>query len=71
MRLSGEEIAFFKQYGYLIKRCAMSEEQCSQARKRMWECDPPTHLLPIRDGAGCRGHRQSCSNMGTQTGGRV
>ena len=53
MRLSGEEIAFFKQYGYLIKRRAMSQEQCSAARKRMWECDPPTHLLPIRDGAGC------------------
>ena len=29
MRLTQEEIAFFKEYGYLIKRGAMDKELCA------------------------------------------
>ncbi|MFT7688466.1 MAG: hypothetical protein ACI9FB_003830 [Candidatus Azotimanducaceae bacterium] len=38
--LTSEELSFFKQYGYLIKRQAISISGCKRALDRMWETAP-------------------------------
>ena len=38
--LTPEELCFFKQFGYLIKRGAVPGEQCEQAVDMMWESAP-------------------------------
>lgn len=38
--LTPEELCFFKQYGYLIKRRAVTRERCEAALDRMWESAP-------------------------------
>jgi len=40
MKLSPEEINFFKEEGYLIKRKVMDEKLMAQARDRLWENKP-------------------------------
>ena len=42
--LTQEEICFFKQFGYLIKRNAMDTKDCAAAVERMWETAPPSIL---------------------------
>ena len=41
IKLSNEEIEFFKEEGYLIKRKVMNEDLMVQARNRLWEKAPP------------------------------
>ena len=41
-RLSIEEICFFKQFGYLIKRRVLDKARCADAIDRMWETAPPS-----------------------------
>ena len=55
--LSPEQIAFFKDNGYLLLRGILDSERCAQARDRLWsalpaECamkrdDPATHVGPF------------------------
>jgi hypothetical protein len=42
MRLSTDEIRFFKDNGYLIKRNVLDPDLCARARDRLWEGAPPT-----------------------------
>ena len=42
IRLSNDEIAFFKREGYLIKRNVLDPDLMEQARTRLWEGAPPT-----------------------------
>lgn len=41
VRLSGDEIRFFKREGYVIKRTVLDPELMVRARERLWEGAPP------------------------------
>lgn len=41
MRLSTEDIRFFKENGYLIKRGVLDPDLCARARDRLWQGAPP------------------------------
>lgn len=57
MRLTSEQVTFFKEQGYLILRGAMDPSLCAAARDRLWDClpagsmlvrdDPSTHIGPF------------------------
>lgn len=57
MKLSPEDIRFFKEEGYLIKRKVMDETLMAKARNRLWDNKPPeldrnnpeTWLGPIKE----------------------
>lgn len=59
LSLSEEQIAFFKDNGYLILRDVLDKNLCARARDRMWgslpegshikRADPATHVGPFRD----------------------
>ena len=41
MRLSTEDLRFFKENGYLIKRGVLDPDLCARARDRLWQGAPP------------------------------
>jgi hypothetical protein len=41
MRLSAAEVAFFKEYGYCIKRNVLDPDLCRRARDELWRSLPP------------------------------
>ena len=43
VRLSNEDILFFKREGYLVKRKVLDPDLMAQARNRLWEGAPPFH----------------------------
>ncbi|XOV82603.1 MAG: phytanoyl-CoA dioxygenase family protein [bacterium] len=57
MRLSHEQISFFKRYGYLLVRGVMDKALCAQVRDAMWDAlpadshlrrhEPTTHVGPF------------------------
>jgi hypothetical protein len=59
MKLTSEQLAFFKDNGYLILEGMLDTEQCARVRDRVWNTLPPdsylkrhdasTHLGPIQD----------------------
>lgn len=59
LSLTGEEIAFFKDMGYLILRDVLDRDLCARARDRMWGAlpegthlkrdDPATHVGPFTE----------------------
>lgn len=49
MRLSAEEVSFFKEYGYLIKRGLLDVPTCARARDELWKSMPPTAALKRDD----------------------
>ncbi|MEM7115316.1 MAG: phytanoyl-CoA dioxygenase family protein [Chloroflexota bacterium] len=59
MHLTAEQIAFFKENGYLLLPKALDTELCAQARARMWSSlppdsdlkrdDPTTHIGPFSE----------------------
>ena len=70
-RLAPEELKFFKEEGYLIKRKVMDENLMAQARERLWENkpteverdDPNTWVGPIKE------YGQDQHNRGDEGGG--
>ena len=42
VRLSNEDILFFKREGYLIKRKVLNPDLMARARNRLWEGAPPS-----------------------------
>ena len=49
MRLTPEEIAFFKEYGYLMKKQVMDLDLCARARDEFWKSMPPSHPIKRDD----------------------
>eukprot|EP01052_Picozoa_sp_SAG31_P022185 SAG31_NODE_1752_length_7351_cov_29.035852_6_plen_181_part_00 len=49
VRLSTEEVAFFKEYGYLIKRNLLDKDLCRKARDELWKSMPPTSSIKRTD----------------------
>ena len=59
LRLTAEEIAYFKANGYVIKRNVLNPALCSQAQDLLWDAlpssvslardDPATHVGPFRE----------------------
>jgi hypothetical protein len=41
MRLSEDEVAFFKEYGYLIKQNVLDQDLCARCRDEFWRSLPP------------------------------
>ena len=42
VRLSDEDILFFKREGYLVKRNVLDPELMARARDRLWDGAPPS-----------------------------